>query len=72
MHANVTIRKSFAFACISGMNIIIHDINKRSNPIYEDGIINNLIASVCHFTSRAPLPRGCCDFIGISYLSPCI
>jgi hypothetical protein len=72
MHAKETMRKSFVSEGISGMNMRIEAINKRTIPAYVDGIDINLKlrlkASVSHLSV---LPGGLCVLIGLSYFSLC-
>ena len=44
MHENATIRKSFVFGGISGMNIKVQAIIRRSKPANVDGILRSRMA----------------------------
>ena len=69
MHAKATIKKSFALDGKSGSDMRVDAMNKRRIPAYVDGIDINLRAAISHLVL---LPGGFCDFMCVSYLSPCI
>lgn len=66
MHAKETMRKSFVSEGISGINMRIEAINKRTIPAYVDGIDINLKASA---SQLSVLPGGLCVLMGLSYFS---
>jgi hypothetical protein len=70
MQAKETMRKSFVSEGISGINMRIEAINKRTIPAYVDGIDINLKLRLKASASQlSVLPGGLCVLMGLSYFS---